>query len=401
MKFLRSKISWLLSFFKSRAQYSRFRKLAPDQKNIVFYSESKHDWHHFKPIINYLTYELSRTVCYISSDLNDFGLKQKNEKLLPFFIKEGFWQILLFQMLKADVLALTILDLNNLQLKRSIHPVHYIYIFHAMGSTHMVDFENSYDHYDSIFCVGPHQMKEIQKRETLKNLPPKHLFEHGYSRLEALMTRRDKKPKISEQPVTVLVAPTWGERSILNECGERLVEILLNAGYRVMLRPHYQTLKLTPEVVTNILDKFGDHHNLEYIELMGESDSLLVSDILICDWSSMAIEYALALEKPVLFIDVPRRVRNPNYQELGIEPIEVSIRWEIGAILNPTDLDKAPSHIDRLLADPKQFRQKIAALRERLVFNLGCSAEVAALEIARIADEKAQQRRKAANEPAK
>ena len=63
----------------------------------------------------------------------------------------------------------------------------YLYVFHSMGSTHMVDHANSYDHYDSLFCVGPHHVAEISRREQLHGLPPKHLFAHGYPRLERLV----------------------------------------------------------------------------------------------------------------------------------------------------------------------------------------------------------------------
>ena len=44
----------------------------------------------------------------------------------------------------------------------------------------------------------------------------------------------------------------------------------------------------------------------------------------------MAIEYALGLGKPVLFVDVPPRVRNPAWAELGLEPMEMRIRRELG-----------------------------------------------------------------------
>ena len=84
-------------------------------------------------------------------------------------------------------MVLTMLDLHNFHLKRSLHPVRYVYVFHSMGSTHMVDHANSYDHYDSLFCVGPHHVAEIRRREELHGLPPKHLFAHGYPRLERLV----------------------------------------------------------------------------------------------------------------------------------------------------------------------------------------------------------------------
>jgi YidC/Oxa1 family membrane protein insertase len=118
---------------------------------------------------------------------------------------------------------------------------------------------------------------------------------------------------------------------------------------------------------------------------MGDKESLFNSDLLVCDWSSTSIEYALGLEKPVLYIDVPRRVRNPKYQELGLEPMEVSIRNKVGRILDPLELDKAPDLIEQLLSDPHCFREKISRLRSEFVFNLGNSVDAGAKEIAKIA----------------
>ncbi len=290
-------------------------------------------------------------------------------------------------------MVLTMIDLNVFQLKRSISPVHYIYLFHAMGSTHMVDFENSYDHYDTILCVGPHQIAEIRKREQLKNLPAKNLIEHGYARVEHLMNERANNRRTPVKPYTVLLAPTWGENSILNICGEKLIEVLLKAGFKVILRPHYQTCKLTPEIINNILNKYSKHHLFQYINLMGDTHSLFDSDLLICDWSSTSIEYALGLEKPVLYIDVPRRVRNKNYMKLELEPMEVSIRTEVGMILSPEKIEEAPAMIDSLLSNPVQFRERIDGLRKRMIFNLNKSIEVGATEIAKIADEIACKRK--------
>ncbi len=394
-KKIKTRKFWLFDFIKSWTQYQKFKNLNPDQRNIVFYSESGQDWHHLKPLIIYLTLKSSRVVCYITSDSNDKGLYQDSKNFLSFYIKEGFWQISLFQFLKADVMVLTMTDLNIFQLKRSINPVHYIYIFHALGSTHMVDFENSYDHYDTIFCVGQHQRDEIRKREKIKGLPRKNLFNHGYSRLETIIKENSsyKYNKNVKGVPKILLAPTWGDNSILNICGEKLVDSLINAGYKVILRPHYQTLKLTPEVVNTILNKFKGHPQLEYVNLMGDMDSLFQSDLLICDWSSTSIEYALGLQKPVLYINIPRRVRNSNYHELGIEPMEVYIRDKVGAILDPTEIDKAPDIIKKLLKNQESLSKKIAELRKRIVFNLGSSVEIGAKEIARIADLKSDERR--------
>ena len=359
-------------FFRSWRLYRQFKKVPRSEKSILFYAESGQDWHHFAPIIHHLTEHLGERVCYVSSDPDDPVFSQKNERITSFFMREGLFQILFFSHLNADILVL--------------NPVHYIYLFHAMGSTHMVDFADSYDHYDTIFCVGPHQKEEIRRREQLKGFPPKNLVEHGYARVDALMekNREDVKSPLSKEGTTVLLAPTWGDKSILNTCGLELCGILLTAGFNLILRPHYETVKRTPQVTENILKKYGRHEAFAYVDRMGDTDSLFRSDLLISDWSSMSIEYALGLEKPVLFIDVPRRVRNQAYMELGVEPAEVRIRKEVGEILDPNELEKAPSMIKNMLAGRDRFKENIDTIRRRYLYNPGESAQIGAMEIRRI-----------------
>lgn len=385
-----------MGFLGSWRQYRRFASLDPERRNIVVYSESSQDWHHFEPIVAYLTEKLGRTVCYVSSDPGDPGLSIDPEQVLPFLIERGLARIIFFQVFKADVAVLTMMDLGNSELRRSLRPVHYVYLFHSLGSTHMADLEASYDHYDTILCAGPQHVREIRRREELKGLPPKRLVEHGYARLEKLIAERQTRGQArgpAAAPPTLLIAPTWGDRATLEVCGERLVRVLLEAGFRVILRPHYQTVVRAPELIEGLRRDFAAHPRFEYIDRMAETESLFRSDLLVSDWSAMAIEYALGLEKPVLFVDVPPRVRNPDYEELGLEPLEIQIRREAGAVVDPSHLEQAPGLVRELLARSDEFRGRAAELRGRWVFNLGRSAEAGALEIARIADDLAAERR--------
>lgn len=379
--------------------WRKYRKLTPDWRSIVIYSESGQDWHYFEPLIEVLNSELQHRVTYITSDQNDPGMARKDELFQAICIPQGFFLTLHFNMQKADVVVLTMMDLDNLQLKKSINPVHYVYLFHSLGSTHMVDHANSYDAYDSLFCVGPHHVTELRKRESMLGMQPRNLFEYGHPRLESLMSaarsHAGKTEGGSEEdsgvPV-VLIAPTWGENSIFNTCGDELTGLLLDAGYHVILRPHYQTLQMTPGVIEKLKNKYGARPNFEFQDRMGENDTLFRSDILICDWSAMAIEYALGLCKPVLFIDLPRRVRNPDWQSLGIEPQEASFREVAGDIVAPHKLDEVPDKIAGLLDKKERFRQRMERLRPQMVFNIGNSIELGAREIARLADEKATER---------
>lgn len=375
-----------MGIWQDWTSYRRFQKLPARDRNLVFYSETHQDWHHLQPLIDVLIGPLGRTVCHVTSEPS-VPLPPAAPGLHAFRIRSGALCTWLFQTLQADVMVLTMLDLQNFQLKRSLHPVHYCYVFHSMGSTHMVDHENSYDHYESLLCAGPHHVAEIRRREELAGLPPKHLFAYGYPRLERLVAAEAARAPRPGGPPTVLLAPTWGPQSILPVCGEPLIAALLGAGVRVVLRPHYQTTRLAPRLVEGLLARFGADPGFRHVDRMEESDSLFDSDLLISDWSAMAIEYALGLGRPVLFVDVPPRVRNPKYAELGLEPMEMRIRRELGTILPLDRLADAPRYVADLLRDAETFRKRSVALREEWAFNFGRSVEAGAREIARLAEQ--------------
>ncbi len=244
--------------------WRRFSKLPSKWQHIVVYSESGQDWHHFSGLIEQLNTVHGERVCYVTSDPGDPGLGRRHEYFLALHIPAGWFLTVFFQVNHANVFVLTMMDLHNLQLKRSLHPVHYIYLFHSMGSTHMVDNENSFDHYDTLFCACRHQVEEIRRREALKKLPQKRLFDYGHPRLEEVISLGQTGSALPLSatnnsatagrvaPPSVLIAPTWGEDSIFNCCGETLIRVLLEAGLRVVMRPHYQSTWQSPEVIAGL-----------------------------------------------------------------------------------------------------------------------------------------------------
>src|SRR5215467_8288093 len=199
-----------MSMWQDWRSFRRFQKLPAHDRNIVFYSETHQDWHHLQPLIEFLTARLSRTVCHVTSEPTVPLASAPG--LHGFRIGGGAICTWFFQTIKADVMVLTMLDLHNFHLKRSLHPVHYAYVFHSMGSTHMVDHPSSYDHYDSLQRHEPLEPR-IAVREERYGLPAKHLFAHGYPRLERLVALAGDRAPAVRQPAaqtTALLAPTWG-----------------------------------------------------------------------------------------------------------------------------------------------------------------------------------------------
>ena len=60
---------------------------------------------------------------------------------------------------------------------------------------------------------------------------------------------------------------------------------------------------------------------------------------MITDWSGTAYEFSFVTGKPSVFIDTPMKVNNPEYKKLGIEPLEISLRDQVGIRLNPKRLE--------------------------------------------------------------
>ncbi len=352
-----------------------------EDRDIVFYAERKGHYPFFEGIIKELLKQHNRTISYITSDPHDPVLKTTEAKIKPFYIRSLL--PIFFSLVNCRVFVMTLTDLNQLHLKRSIHPVHYVYVFHTLASTHMGFRFGSYDHYDSILCPGPQQLKEIRKHEELYKLRRKQLVKGGYYRLEQLYDEYHNYKKERRKGVkgTVLVAPSWGNENILESCGEKLVKLLLDSNYHVIVRPHSETIKQRPEIIEKLKKLYLTHPHFA-LELSGhKNDSLLKADVLISDYSGIAFVYAFGTERPVLFLDVPKKVKNPKYKELGMEPLELSLRSQVGAVLLPEDIDKVPGTVEKLIKNKASYKSRAARLRKKYIYAFGKSAQAGAQHI--------------------
>ena len=134
------------------------------------------------------------TICYVTSSKTDPVLNSDNDKILSFYIGDGITRTNFFINLKADILVMTMPDLETFHIKRSkVHNVHYVYVFHSIVSTHMIYEKNAFDSFDTIFCVGKHHINEIHKNEKKYNLPTKKLIEFGYGKLDQLIDEANNK----------------------------------------------------------------------------------------------------------------------------------------------------------------------------------------------------------------
>ena len=365
---------------RERQGLKDFNAVARSERKIVFYSEGGGYWSYFEPVFEALWKDFGQPVLYVTSDDKDAMLHSPPEGLLPFNVGEGAMRTLFFASLDADVVLMTMPDLQTFHIKRSPHSVKYVYLHHSLVSTHMVYRPEAFDHFCAILCAGPHHEAETRAREALKGLREKELVKHGYGRLDAILAEgvRGPRPRKPHDQIHVLVAPTWGDNVLLESHGKEVVGKLLNAGLRVTVRPHPRTRKLLPAVLIELGSLFGGNASFSIDEDANARRSLHAADVMVSDWSGAALEFAMGLERPVIFIDVPRKVQNPTYAELGIEPLESQIRSEIGVVLSPGDLHYIGQLAQDMAASAKDWQAAAQSVRSRWVFNHGQSGSAAA-----------------------
>ena len=375
-------------FGKERRELEKFNKLNLDERSIVFYSEDISSFVHFEQIIHELTKEMGYQICYVTSAKDDPILNSQNKKIKAFYIGLGATRTKFFMELKAEVLVMTMPSLETYFIKRSrVYPVHYVYVFHSINSTHRNYRKNAFDHFDSIFCTGPHHVKEIIATEQLYNLKQKNLVTCGYGLFDKL---EKNKPVKNQEMCTkdgrkkILVAPSWGKKGLLETKGPELVKILLDAGYHVTVRPHPMTVRKWPKIIKTIRSEFKDESNFEMETDVSSFESLYSTYGLISDWSGIGFEYAFVCERLVLYVDVPHKNNNPDYNKISCEPLESSIRNLIGVVISPNELEGIPKIIESTYENIDLFKTKVQEVRNKTVFNFGQSGINGAQEIVKI-----------------
>ena len=382
-------------FGKEGNDIDKFNELDLDERSIVFYSESSVILY---PYVEEVIRELQnrdQKICYLTSSKYDPIFKNKSKNIKVFYIGDSeIEKMNFFLRLKAKVLIMTMPDLGSYHIKRSkVFPVHYVYAFHTIVSTHMVFQKSAFDQFDSIFCIGQHQVQEIRATEQLYNLKQKNLVECGYGlfdrliRLRSSFTQQNFLSKNNKK--NVLIAPSWGKQNLLESTGIELIKILLDAGYHVTVRPHPMTVKKSSKLIKQIKEKFEKNPDFLLDTNTSSFDQLFSSYALITDWSGIGHEYAFVCERPVIYVDVPKKVYNKEYEKIGLEPFEISIRDKIGEIVSTQKIETIPERIEFLYDHINDFQNKIQKIRNDAIFNIGKSGKVMANEIIRIINEKA------------
>ncbi len=368
---------------RERLDYKRFMSVPEEDMKIVFYSEQSGFYKYYKGFIEEILRTSDQKIHYVTSDSNDAVFSLNNDRIIPYYIGETKL-ITLMMKITADVVVMTMPDLQNYHIKRSLvrKDVKYVYVPHGLDSINLTMRTGSVDHYDVILCVGQHMVDEIRETEQVYGLPKKKLIKCGYPLLDDMIAGYENSEHIPNEKKTVMIAPSWQPDNIVDSCLDEILSELSKSGYRIIVRPHPQHIRHRGEYIGKLKEKYSyEGSDIEIQTDFSSNSDVFNADLLITDWSGIAFEYAYTTKRPVLFINTPMKVMNEEYQKIPTVPLNILLRSEIGKSLDTDKLDTINALTDELLENSDMYARNIESCLEKYVFHLGESSAVGARNI--------------------
>lgn len=383
---------------RERADYRRFFSVV--NKHLVFYSESNGFYKYYKGFIEFILAHTDLTIHYITSDPDDriFELEKTQPKIRAYYIGENKLITLMMKM-DADVVVMTMPDLENYHIKRSYirDDMEYINVSHGMGSNNLTFRKGALDHFDTVFCAGIHQKVEIEQQEQVYQLPAKTCVEVGYPLIDEMRENYERSEHKVNLRKKILVAPSWQKDNIIDSCLEELLDSLKKTDCEIIVRPHPQEVRLKKEYMESLKKKY-EPDGIEIQTDFTSNNPVLEADLLITDWSDISWEYAFTTLRPVMYINTPMKVMNPEWQKIEYPPLNIFLRDQLGKSLDTDQLDQAAETAEYLLEHTATYQEKINELAHTYVYNLGTSAEAGGRYIIRAVLNQVKKRREAQNE---
>lgn len=365
---------------REKEDYKSFFSIA--NKHLVFYSEASGFYKYYQAVIEYLLSHSTIVIHYVTNDPNDqvFELAKTQHKIKPYYIGQKRLITLMMKM-DADMVVMTTPDLDNFYIKRSYirKDVEYVYIPHAIGSTHLTTNEGCYDHYDSVLCTGQFQIQELRESERVYETPKKNLIPYGFGLLDNLIAQYEKMQmnQVENSKKRILIAPSWQKDNILDSCLDQILSALLGKGYLIIVRPHPEYKKRYVAKMNAMIERYKD---VSRDELIIETDfssnvTIFTADLVVTDWSAISCEFSFSTLKPTLFINTPMKIMNKNYKKIKLEPLEFSLRKQIGIEIELDHLNRVADVVAELFSKQNEFHDRIRQVRQETFFNIGHSGE--------------------------
>lgn len=326
--------------------------------NLIF-SDSKRYWNVFKPICDEFEARGIPLVYYTQSE-DDPALEEKYEHVKASYIGEGNKGFVKMNMLNAEIVMSTTPGLDVLQWKRSRNTKFYVHIPHTVDD--LAGYRMfALDHYDAVLTTGSNQEKLIRKIEELRpSITRKEVVCAGATFMDRAQNHVKDLEKVQNENKMILLAPSWGPSGILTKFGERLIDSLLKTGYKIVVRPHPQSVVSEKHILEPLKEKYKDS-----VEWNFENDNLAVmnrADLLITDFSGIIFDWTLLFNRPFIYADTEMDTSVYDADWLDEKMWVLRTAEKIGVKLEEKEFENIKAIIDGALSSSElsQARKEVA-----------------------------------------
>jgi len=336
---------------------------------IVLFSEGKAYWRVYKPVVQELINNKQFFV-YLSADKDDEGLSITSEYAEAHYIGNIRQAIFILNQLKAKMCVMTTPQIDVIALKRSKYIGHYCHIIHSPTDIHAYK-KYAFDYFDSVLCSSESQIDNLKYLEDERNSTPKQLFRTGCTYYDVFSS--DTK----NSGDSILLAPTWGDRTFFKSCGKEIVRNLLEGGHNVIFRPHPQSWISDKELLNDIVTSFGSNANLTIDKETGGEKAISKSKLLICDITSgMLFDMAFVYKKPVVAIRFDWKDEGYESSSLLKDTAAIELLKDVGDVVNVEDIKDISAIVNE--SSSKTITREII---DKHIFNFQEAGKVAAEQI--------------------
>lgn len=300
------------------------------------------------------------------------------------FLIDSRWKAFALQWLRIPYLVTPASHLHPSAVRQDLKTIH---CYHSLVSMHAVYGDDAFDTYTHFFACGPYHANEVKEIKQARGLPEATVFNVGYPKLDELAATYASKSRPETKRKMIVLAPSWHATNLLKLHGKTLCRRVLDLGYDLIVRPH-------PHFFERDLDTMGV---LRSIEASSDGrmkienphtdfESFFNSDLMISDWSGVAFEYAFATERPVVFIDAPRKVNSEELLKIDLPNFEEVLRASIGVIAHSID-ELSECITTALSTSPEMWTRQISKVRDENIYNFMSAAESGARILRELADQ--------------
>ncbi len=332
---------------------------------IAIFTDHKRYWNVFEPLLNEFE-KRHQKVMYFTCSKDDPIFDKKYEYITGEYLGEGNKAFAKLNLLNAYVVVASTPSLDVFQWKRSKNVDYYIHVQHGANDISMYRMFGT-DHFDALPLSGEYQVKQVRQLEKMRGIKERETPLVGIPYMDEMKKRLEAAGDVGPHEKTVLLAPSWGKSGILSRFGEKLIDALIDTGYKIIVRPHPQSLITEKDMMDRLMSKYTDESKVIWNRDNDNFEVLRQADILISDFSGIIFDFTLVFDKPLIYTDTKYDIGPYDAYWIDEKPWTFRILPELGLELNEENVSNVKNLIDRCLEDPSFAKGRDKARAETWV----------------------------------